>query len=294
MAFRRKRMPGYENFDRQYRLIAGQAGAKGFEVGGGRNPLHISFSMEKSDLESQNTGKIEIWNLNDSHIAELEKKNCVVALNAGYGAHRPLIFTGIVSFVSTVEDGADRKTSIEVIDNLIQARDTYVSVSYSGQVSWKTIFDDVATKMGIPISYSHNVSFAKITNGFSFVGLAKNILTKGCQCCGLSWSIQNGVLQVKRPRDVMSLEVFEISAKTGMIGSPEKVTITSGENSNQNRIGWDVRYFLNGAINVNDYVKLVSKKITGYFYVYSQEIAGDNVSGDWMCKSRLLELERQR
>ena len=40
-----------KNFDRQYRLSAGQAGAAGFEIGGGSRPLHISFSVEKVSLD---------------------------------------------------------------------------------------------------------------------------------------------------------------------------------------------------------------------------------------------------
>ena len=47
-----------QNFDRQYRLIAGQAGQVGFEIGEGPTPLHVSFSFQKADLKSQNTGKV--------------------------------------------------------------------------------------------------------------------------------------------------------------------------------------------------------------------------------------------
>lgn len=69
------------NFDRQYRLAAGKAGDEGFEIGGGLRPLHINFSVEKADTNSQNTAKVTIWNLNDEHIAELNKDDCVVSLH---------------------------------------------------------------------------------------------------------------------------------------------------------------------------------------------------------------------
>ena len=52
-----------------------------------------------------------------------------------------------------------------------------------------------------------------------------------------------------------------------------------------------MEFFLNGAINIDDYVKLESKAVTGYFRVYSLDIAGDNMSGDWTCAARLLEVE---
>lgn len=287
-------MSGYKNFDRQYRMIAGPAGSKGFEIGATSDsqpePIHISFRLEKSDLETQNTGKIDVWNLNPSHIAMLERADCCVGLKAGYGSHLSLIFAGIVSFVSNKKDGADMKTTIEVVDNLISVRDTNVSISYKGKISWKTILDDVAAQMGVVPVYSYNATFTNVSNGYSYVGAAKNVLTKGCQCCGLTWSIQNGVLQIKRPGDSMSTKGYLLSAETGMIGSPEKVTIKDKDDSSITHIGWDVTFFLNGGIDVNDYVKLVSKEVTGYFYVYSIQIAGDNLRGDWTCKARLLEL----
>lgn len=282
------------NFNRQYQLIAGQGGKTGFSIGEATAanpiPLHITFSIQKSDLETQNTGKLEVWNLSKTHIAELEKSNCIVALKAGYGEKLSLIFSGFVGFVSTVADGADQKTSIEVLDSLTAARDTYISLSYNGTVSWKTIFNDVANKMGVSVVYGYNVQFANVSNGYSYVGLAKNVLTKGCECCGLSWNIQNGILHIKRSGDSISRQGYVISAATGMIGSPERVVISDSDDSSSSRIGYDVKYFLNGAINIDDYVKLESKVVTGYFYVYSLEISGDNIKGDWICKARLLEL----
>ena len=281
------------NFDRQYRLIAGKAGGNGFEIGTPENghPLHISFAFQKSDLTTQNTGRVSIWNLNKQHLSVIESKDCVVSLSAGYGTRISQIFTGVVTHAVTTIDNADRRTEVELVDNLIEVRDTYVAVSYNGVVNWKKIFDDVAGQMGVVISYAYNVEFASVSNGFSFVGQAKNILTKGCDCCGLTWSLQNGIIQIKRPGDTMSREVYLLSSDTGLIGIPARVSeAASGENKTS-LLGWDVEYLLNGAINIDDYVKLESNIVTGYFRVYSLEISGDNVSGDWICRARLLEVD---
>jgi len=288
-------MAGYKNFDRQYRISCGPGGGTGFEIGethpGQTVPLHISFSIQKSELETQNTGRVTIWNLNKEHLAVVNEKDCVLTLKAGYGNVLPLIFSGIISFVATTNDGADRKTEIEVVDNLVEIRDTYVSVSYNGTVNWKTIFDDVAAQMGVAVSYSYNAEFVDIHNGFSYVGQARDIMTKGCNCCGLSWSLQNGVMQVKKPHDVMSKEVYLLSAETGLLGIPAKVAATESGSTGANEQGWDVQYFLNGSIHIDDYVKVESETVTGYFRVYSIDMEGDNVSGDWICTARLLEVQ---
>lgn len=287
-------MAGYDNFDRQYRFAAGKAGKKGFEVGRKSAsqpvPLHIAFSLQKADTETQNTGKVTIWNLNDAHLAALNEKDCVVSLRAGYNTHLSLIFAGIVSYATTAMDGSDRKTEIEVIDSLVEVRDTYVSISYKGKVNWKTILDDVAAQMGVAISYAYNVKFTDVQNGYTYVGKARNILTKGCNCCGLAWSLQNGVLQVKRKNGVMSKEVYLLSAETGLLGIPARVVVSEDEATGTNTLGWDVEYLLNGAINIGDYVKVKSNIVTGYFRVHSIDMQGDNQSGDWICKARLLEV----
>ena len=152
-------MAEYENFDRQYRLAAGPGGGEGFEVGetsaANPVPLHISFSLQKTDLQEQNTGRVTIWNLNPSQLATLDQKDCALSLKAGYGNRLSLIFAGVVSFVTTTADGADRKTEIEVIDNLVEVRDTYVTVSYNGQRHGE--LEDHLRRCGLPDGRGHLV-----------------------------------------------------------------------------------------------------------------------------------------
>ena len=291
-------MEGNRNFDRQYRIKIGHAGETGFEIGAVSesqpHPLHIEFSCEKSDAEAQNTGRVTIWNLSPQHIAVLEEKDCILSLRAGYGDRLAQIFTGIVSYVKTDPDGADKRTQIEVVDNLVQVRDTYVSISYAGVVNWKTIIDAIGAQMGVAISYSYNASFPNTTNGYSYIGPASGALTAACTCCGLVWNIQNGVLQIKRPNDIMSQEVFVISPDTGLLGSPSRVSLEKSKSANvsyaDKQFGWEVQYLMNGAIGVDDYVRLESKNVTGYFRAQKVEYSGDNLSGDWICKARLLEV----
>lgn len=276
-----------KNFDRTYRLSIGKSGAEGFELGEGSRPLHISFSVEKADTDSANTAKVSIWNLNGTHKAALNQKDCVVALRAGYGTVMPLIFTGVVTFAKTKADGSDEVTEIELVDNRIELRDTYVSVSYTGAVSCKTLIEDTAKQMGVAVTFSYNAAFADIPNGYSYVGAARNVLTKACQTSGLTWSINNGVLQVKKPGDTMSREVYELSAETGLINTPNRVQISKDEGKSD--YGWDVEYLMNAAINIDDYVYLNSRYAKGYFRVYSVTIEGDNMEGSWTCTARLLE-----
>lgn len=280
-----------KNFDRQYRMSAGPPGSVGFEIGG-TTPyaLHISFSVQKQELESSNTAKVQVWNLNQQNLATLESENCFLTLKAGYGNTMPVILSGTVSHTGTKKDGSDVLTEIEVVDGLMEVRDTWVSLSYSGQVNTKKILDDTAAQMGLTVTYSYNATFSDIPNGFSFVGQAKHALSKACAVSGLEWSIQNGVLQIKKPGDVMNREAYVLSPETGLIEIPERVQISSSDDSGNTQMGYDLVYLMNGAIGIGDYVQVQSKYLTGFFRVYSLEIDGDNLSGAWQCKARVLEV----
>ena len=280
------------NWIRAYQLSAGQVG----EIGFGTNELHIQFSVEKSDVASPNTAKISIWNLNPAHKAALEEKDCIVTLNAGYRGNTPMVLTGTVTNVVTEDDGADQKTTIDVLDGRKELRDSYVTLGYLQSTDSKLILQDAAGQMGLPITFSPGASF-KPLESYSYVGLAKNVLDKVCASNNLTWTIQNGVIQVTKPNEPISTVAHLISPQTGLIGSPKKLTQSeknSGsaeENSSKNKAqaGWEIRYFLNAAIWVNDLVQLQSKAASGIFRVKSVKMQGDNMAGDWICIAKVVE-----
>lgn len=289
-----------ENFIRRYLMKAGKMGHNGFQIGqtSTENPhaLHISFSIEKSTSETANTAKVQIWNLSPANLSILDTKDCVIELQAGYANHIALILAGNVVTSSTEMDGADRMTELEVVDGRVALRDTYVEISRSGRVDSKEVFDEIAGAMGVSVIYSKGCKFKVLPHGFSFVGPAKTALKKLCKTCGLSWSIQNSVLQIRKPNEPITTRAYLLSSDTGLLEVPKRITISSeGDDSSSGKsnsqIGYEVKYFLNGAIGVNDYVRLESDKVRGYFRVYKLTIDGDNLEGDWICTAQLLEVK---
>lgn len=291
-----------KNFIRKYRMKAGVMGRTGFEIGATteKNPhaLHISFSIEKSTSETPNTAKIQVWNLSDKSLKVLDTKDCTVQLRAGYTDHIALILVGNVVTVTTSLDGADKMTEIEVVDGRVALRDTYLSVSFKGKVNSKDVFNHIAGAMGVAVVYSKKAKFKTLPNGFSFVGPAKNALKKLCKTCGLAWSIQNEVLQIRKPNEPITARAYLLNSETGLLDIPKRITISSesddssgGGSSTTSQIGYEVRYLLNGAIGINDYVRLESSKARGYFRVYKVTIDGDNLEGDWTCTAQLLEVK---
>lgn len=293
------------HFDRQYRLKAGVTGSVGFEVGDSSNPhnsaLHISFSLERTDSSALNTSKITLWNLNDAQINTLSRAGCSIELCAGYGAQRPCVFRGTVTNAVTDLDGADRMTEIEAIDGFAEIKDTFVTMSYRGKTKVKVVLEATASRLSLPIVYSKSarqtVAEAEFSRGYCYVGAAKNVLDEACNAAEVLWSIQNGTLQVRKVGEPISNTAQVISAATGLVGVPKKIynsAVAAGENTGSSLqdslFGYEVVYLLNGAIGVNDLVRLESETATGIFRVYKLTIDGDNMEGDWQCTAQLVEV----
>lgn len=294
-------------FDRQVRVAIGEGGGTGFEIGAPAAngiPLHVKFSFEKADVESPNTGKVTVWNLNKEHLAELEKQDCKVIVRAGYADNIMQAFEGTVTHASTSKEGADRMTEIELASNMVELRDTSFSMSYAEGTKTDVIYQVIATAMGLPLSSSPTAikNPTILSAGFSFVGGAKNLLNRLTRMDGNNWTIQDGVLQILKPAEPISMNCYELNAGSGLIGMPKRVNISAGsgsskggsetadDNSESAQLGWEVTYLMNLAIGVNSYIHISSEMVNGYFRVQKVSIEGDNYEGDWQCKATVLEV----
>lgn len=289
------------NWDRQYRCKIGQPGEEGVLLGANTGvsgmPLHISFSIEKGDKESNNTATVKLWNLSPATIAEIGRKNAVLELRAGYGANLPLILAGDISKSITEQENANQVTTIEVVDGLVAVRDTYTSISFAKKTNGLMIIDSIANSMGVSYLISEDakkkLEQKLFANGYSAVGAGKTVLQKICRTCGLSWSIQNGVLQIVVAGGTITPKAYVLSAGTGLLDIPKEITIGSSSKDSQKQEeqkGYEVRYFMNGAIGVDDLVMLDSKRAKGYFKVCSVAINGDNFDGEWTCTAQITEV----
>lgn len=306
---------------REYRLVAGVPGSEGFEIGSSSDgrPLHISFSLEKSDAQSSNTGKITISNLNKEHRAVLSKENCYIQLYAGYGSDLGLIFSGTVSETEEELNDADRNTTVEVIDGFAN-NELPGWLSLNGAVTCSDALSGVVEKMEfesaiITDAAKEKLESAKYDNGYCYVGKLRAALQNILRKAGCTYSVQNGVLQVYVSGETVTPKAHNLSAETGLISVPKKISISesssssgsssssSSGSSNSNSSsssssttkkgipGYELNYFLNPAIGVNDLVSVSSKEISGYYRVKKLTIDGDNYEGDWKCTAQVVEVK---
>lgn len=301
------------NFLRQYSILFGIPGRMGTEITsvGKNRPLHVSFSLEKADTQSSNTGKLQISNLNDEHKALLSEDRCVVELKAGYSDTLGTIFLGGVANPSETLDSADRTLEVELVDGLSNY-DSVGTMSLNGVVTGDAILYEIQKQMGIESTIitdkaSEMLATAKYANGYCQVGRMKSSLQSLMSKAGLSYSIQNGVLQVFYPGEPITRQAYKLSAETGLISVPKKISMTQSSVSkgSEGKVsslsaatsesgngvpGYEVEYFINGAIGINDLVQVESSNLNGIFRVCKQSYTGDNYSGDWKCTAQIAEV----
>ena len=282
----------YRNWLRTYTIKAGVQGQTGFTIGNINGPkdiaLRVSFDVEKSKDESPNNGKIQIWNLSEENRKLLESKDCILELKAGYDGDNALVVIGAIASCITTDDNADRMTELEVVDGRIAIRDTYITLSLNGKMGAQQVYESIAKEMGIPILFAEDIVFKDFPIGLSYVGTAKKALDNVSIYCGHTWSIQNQVLQVVMKGKPVNTRGYLLSNETGLISIPKRVSLDEGDQSNT---GWEVEYFLNAAIGINDIVQLQSSTANGYYKVDNIKLTGDNFSGDWKCTARLIEVK---
>lgn len=283
------------NFLRSYSIVCGSKGASGFEIGNNQSDdvLHISFSVEKSNTETPNNGKVQIWNLSPSSLNVLDGKDCILELKAGYGNNRSIILVGNVVSAITTLDNADRMTEIEVVDGKVELSDTLISLSKNGIVNTRTLYQEIADTMGVSIIFAEYLQFPDFPNGFSCIGSAKNALHKIAAACGHSFTIQNGVLQITMPGKQIQSSVYLLSSESGLIGIPKKISLESKDENDKDKkeTGYEIEYLLNGAIGINDIIRIESKALTGEFLVIKVTFDGDNLEGAWKCTAQVIAIQ---
>lgn len=296
------------NWLRDYRILAGVPGRDGFVIGDfveGR-AIHVHFSLEKSDSESGNTGTLTISNLSREHKGILNEKGCVVEIRAGYMGSLNTIFIGGVEETTETLTNADRDLEISLIDGFSNF-DKPVSVSLNDVVTCGTALEFIKEQMGIESVLiteraAERLEAAKYDNGYCHVGKGKAAIHNLCQKSGTTFTLQDGVLQIYVQGEGVTEQLFVLNAASGLISIPKKITISetgtgtaahdeSGDSTIEKGIpGYEVEYFLNGSVGINDLIKLESSVISGVFRIQSITYEGDNYNGDWKCISKIVEV----
>ena len=274
------------------------------------NNLHIGFQIDKDTTKESNKAKLEIYNLSEATRKKVEAADTEVEIYAGYerAGGAILAFRGTVTYGFTRDAGTDCITTLDLADGTVALRDSYCSLSYAPGTSAKTIIQRCANEMGVPVVYGEDVGeLESYKNGFSFIGQAKDGLTEICDALGLSWSIQNNILNIILAGGTSTNRGLVFSPQSGLVGVPERIVQAEYKSNKSNpkktqkertkkekprkKAGWKINTLLVPSVNPADMVKVESKWITGWFRVEKVSHRGDYNGTNWGSMMELIEVQ---
>ena len=198
--------------------------------------LDIDFKIFKNNKPEANSAYLNIWNLNDTVFHKLVEKENLIDVYAGFGEDDPgLMFRGYIELDRTFNgrppDRVDCATLITLKDGK-RAFETFINKNYREKVTTTTLIQDCISTMGIGLgSLSENLVQTQF-DSYKIYGYPQNELGKICNPLGISYSIQNNLIQIVAPDEKFEgtdTLIFnsENSARLQKKGTDEIVIITS-------------------------------------------------------------------
>lgn len=186
--------------------------------------LRVQFLIEKSLKREPNTCEVTITNLSEQTRSEIQVRPLYVRLDAGFAGRLERLYTGDLRWGTSQLERVDWNTKLMLGDGDRAFRFARVNRSFKGGIDGRTAVNEAAKAMGLVPKLSAAAERdlrAQYATGLSMSGPAENELTRILSAFGMSWSIQDGVLQVLRTGEHRPNQAIPVSQEDGMIGTPE-------------------------------------------------------------------------
>ena len=249
--------------------------------------LRVTFKVVRTLVKDPNTAEITIYNLGPENRARLQTKDIACSLEAGYVGNAHQIFSGTLDYGQSAQQGTDWVTTVQSGDGSKKFRSARANISLKGPVSAEQALAAAAQALGIPPGNSTGKgslrkSLTAFAQGLVLSGKSELQVDKIMRSLGLSWSIQDGVLQTLGPTDVIGGSAVSLQPGTGLLGSPE-----FGEDGIVK-----ARSLLQPELVPGREVLLSSRQVTpaGRFRVQKATFTGDTWGSAWYTDTELVPL----
>jgi hypothetical protein len=256
--------------------------------------LRIQFQVHKGTGKEPNTCEVRIYNLAEKTRSGMQKKYAPVILTAGYEGNAAVIFNGDARTVDHVKQGSEWVTIAKCGDG--ERAYTFQRISRSFGPGTRIV--DVALACADALGLnpgnlreeldkgSFRGGLTEFTNGRVVHGKASAELDKVLRGIGLSWSVQNGEIQVLRGDAPAPGRAVLLSPASGLIGSPEHGSPEKKGKPSPIK----ARSLLQPQIICGGRVEIQSRSMNGQFAVKKVTHAGDSRGLDWYTDLEALPL----
>ncbi len=255
--------------------------------------LRFTFRVEKTLSSDPNSCELEISNLGESTRAALQTKPLRVALSAGYDDEVKQVFVGDIRWVESMRDEIGWTTKVQAGDGERAHKHARINRSFKRGVKTKELLGEVTKSMGLKTPKNLDdvrELVDQVVNGTALNGPSQKELTRLLRPRGLTWSVQDGVLQVLKPGEARAGAALEVSAETGMIGSPgfgappkkgEPAVLT-------------IESLLYPEVTPGGMVRVKSRTANGDFLVTKVSHAGDTHGDEWSSTIKAISISTKK
>lgn len=220
--------------------------------------LHIEFDVVFDDDPDQKESSVRVFNLSQNTINSL-KRNQTITLNAGYEGDVGVLLTGRISYVTTRKEGADKVTTINVIDGPDLSRVKVKKKTFRKGIRASTIVRDLVPLLGLPVAIIKLPKDKVYKRAVNISGEIAGTIKRLVKECGASMYINRGKLYIRPLTDGDDAK-FALSADTGLIDSPEYF-------QDEDSKGYNVRCLLQHRITTGSVIQITSMFVKGRYRV---------------------------
>lgn len=231
--------------------------------------LDLEFDIPFDDNLEADEGEIIIYNLTDDTIRQLKIK-AQITIIAGYEGDTGTIFDGYITKKTTERDGADKITTLKVIDDIKDKPN--VNMSFSAGITANKILRTLLGLVKLPygkISLPRDWTYE---NDVTVDEPLESAIKKYAEVCGASAFTSCGRLYCCPLEEVTRDGYFNVNESTGMIGSPLLFEETKKVEGYEDVIeGYEIDMLLQHRMSAGAKIQLKSEYCNGTFYVKSGE-----------------------
>lgn len=263
---------------------------KGFDV------FRIAFSVEQTSESNANNAQISIFNVNRDSRQFASAESVRVILNAGFGENPDILFIGQADDDKTVveRNAGDIILTLICGDGRKELKEATVNQTFEAGASVQQIIESAAQSFGLSANPRiEGVEQETFSQSVTVSDSAKDILDKYTKKQGLIWSIQNGVVEVRKQDQAIADETIVLEnifatglnqnervynrfiSGTGLLGIPKK----------REDGGIEVTSLLNPKLRPGRILEIRTNRpgfeFDGTFVIRRAQHSGDNYRGAW-------------
>lgn len=239
--------------------------------------LDFEFEVPFDDNLESKEGNITIYNLSDNTIKQL-KKDMSISIEAGYEGDTGVIFKGYIAKPSTRREGADKVTTLKIIDSIYQKES--LDIAYASGTTASYILRDLFNRTKLSFGKFEVERDHTYGSGVNIDEPLESAIKRFSEICGIStWTSKGKIYScgLKKVSNIMSFardNTFDVSENTGMIGSPspfeEQNSISVEDKDYIDTLkGFEIEMLMQHRAAVGAVVNLKSEQYTGKYYIKS-------------------------